>query len=36
MQRVDKISQDGKKWSNPFDIGALMNMAGSEVSFIFF
>lgn len=31
MQRVDKVRQAGKKWSNPLDVGALRDMAGTEM-----
>lgn len=31
MQRVDYDLQAGKSWDNPFDVGSLRNLAGTEV-----
>jgi hypothetical protein len=32
LRRVDNKAQEGKPWSTPTSIDALMNLAGSEVS----
>jgi len=32
FQRVDNDTQSNKKWDNPFSIGSLINLAGTEVS----
>lgn len=29
--RVDKCTQEGKSWNNPFDLGSIINLAGSEM-----